>query len=83
MSDNHVADVEVDGEHVKLDLWDSAGQESYDRLSALRYPGSHVILMCFAVDSPDSLDNVGEMVRFAHILFMFPLSSSSYSGFHR
>ena len=72
MCDNYVADVEVDGERVELALWDSAGQECYDRLSALRYPGSHVILMCFAVDSPDSLDNVGEMVRFSHIYSCFP-----------
>lgn len=26
----------------------------------LSYPDSHVILICFAVDSPDSLDNVQE-----------------------
>ena len=36
------------------------GQEDYDRLRPLSYPESHVILMCFAVDSPDSLENVLE-----------------------
>ncbi|CDS02960.1 hypothetical protein LRAMOSA00362 [Lichtheimia ramosa] len=36
------------------------GQEDYDRLRPLSYPDSHVILICFAVDSPDSLDNVQE-----------------------
>jgi small GTP-binding protein len=58
-----VADVEVDGKHVELALWDTAGQEDYDRLRPLSYPDSHVILVCFAVDSPDSLDNVQEKVR--------------------
>jgi small GTP-binding protein len=58
-----VADVEVDGKHVELALWDTAGQEDYDRLRPLSYPDSHVILICFAVDSPDSLDNVQEKVR--------------------
>ena len=57
-----VADVEVDGKHVELALWDTAGQEDYDRLRPLSYPDSHVILICFAVDSPDSLDNVQEKV---------------------
>ncbi|CAG8518774.1 13101_t:CDS:2 [Acaulospora colombiana] len=57
---NYVADVEVDGRHVELALWDTAGQEDYDRLRPLSYPDSHVILICFAVDSPDSLDNVQE-----------------------
>ena len=41
-------------------LWDTAGQEDYDRLRPLSYPDRHVILICFAVDSPDSLDNVQE-----------------------
>ncbi|KAG0745039.1 hypothetical protein G6F24_015974 [Rhizopus arrhizus] len=35
-------------------------QEDYDRLRPLSYPDSHVILICFAVDSPDSLENVQE-----------------------
>ncbi|KAI9314008.1 small GTPase-binding protein [Zopfochytrium polystomum] len=58
--ENYIADVEVDGKHVELALWDTAGQEDYDRLRPLSYPDSHVILICFAVDSPDSLDNVQE-----------------------
>jgi hypothetical protein len=57
-----VADVEVDGKKVELALWDTAGQEDYDRLRPLSYPDSHVILICFSVDSPDSLDNVQEKV---------------------
>lgn len=52
----------MDGKHVELALWDTAGQEDYDRLRPLSYPDSHVILICFAVDSPDSLDNVQEKV---------------------
>jgi Ras family protein A len=55
-----VADVEVDGKRVELALWDTAGQEDYDRLRPLSYPDSHVIIICFAIDSPDSLDNVQE-----------------------
>ncbi|RKO84672.1 GTP-binding protein rhoA [Blyttiomyces helicus] len=58
--ENYVADVEVDGKLVELALWDTAGQEDYDRLRPLSYPDSHVILICFAIDSPDSLDNVQE-----------------------
>ena len=52
--------MEVDGRKVELALWDTAGQEDYDRLRPLSYPDSNVILICFAIDSPDSLDNVLE-----------------------
>ena len=42
--ENHVADVEVDGKHVELALWDTAGQEDYDRLRPLSSPDLHVII---------------------------------------
>ncbi|CAL4160640.1 unnamed protein product, partial [Meganyctiphanes norvegica] len=45
---------------VELELWDTAGQEAYDRLRPLSYPDAHVILMCFSIVSPDSLENVLE-----------------------
>ncbi|KAJ3404310.1 GTP-binding protein Rho1 [Chytriomyces hyalinus] len=60
--ENYIADINIDGRRVELALWDTAGQEDYDRLRPLSYPDSHVILICFAVDSPDSLDNVQEKV---------------------
>ena len=60
--ENYVADVEVDGKHVELALWDHSGLEDYDRLRPLSYPDTHVMLVCFAIDSPDSLDNVQEKV---------------------
>lgn len=60
--ETYVADVEVDGKHVELALWDHTGLEDYDRLRALSYPDTHVMLVCFAIDSPDSLDNVREKV---------------------
>ena len=60
MFENYVADIEVDGKHVELALWDTAGQEDYDRLRPLSYPDTNVVLMCFSVDQPDSLENIAE-----------------------
>ena len=58
--ENYVADIEVDNKKVELALWDTAGQEDYDRLRPLSYPDTDVILMCFSIDSPDSLENIPE-----------------------
>merc|ERR1712021_252390 len=51
--ENYVADIEVDNRQVELALWDTAGQEDYDRLRPLSYPDTDVILMCFSIDSPE------------------------------
>ena len=56
--ENYVCDVQVNKAQVELALWDTAGQEDYDRLRPLSYPDSHGIAICFAIDSPDSLYNV-------------------------
>jgi len=58
--ETYVADIEVDGRPVELALWDTAGQEDYDRLRPLSYPDTDVVLMCFAINNPDSFDNVLE-----------------------
>jgi Ras family protein A len=56
--ENYVADIEVDGRPVELALWDTAGQEDYDRLRPLSYPDTDVLLVCFSIANPDSLSNV-------------------------
>lgn len=52
------ADIFVDNVHIELSLWDTAGQEEFDRLRSLSYDDTHTIMLCFSVDSKDSLENV-------------------------
>ena len=58
--DTFVADIEVDGNAIELALWDTAGQEDYDRLRPLSYPDTDVVLLVFAINSTDSLENIPE-----------------------
>ena len=56
--DNYAANVMVDNRPINLGLWDTAGQEDYDRLRPLSYPQTDVFLVCFAINNPTSFRNV-------------------------
>lgn len=56
--DNYTANVMVDSKTYQLGLWDTAGQEDYDRLRPLSYPQTDLFLVCFAINSQTSYENV-------------------------
>lgn len=60
--DNYAVTVMIGGEPYTLGLFDTAGQEDYDRLRPLSYPQTDVFLVCYSVVSPSSFENVKEKV---------------------
>ena len=50
MFENYVHLLDLgDGQIVELSLWDTAGQEDFDRLRSLSYSDTHVVIICFSV----------------------------------
>ncbi len=58
--DNYAVQLMVDGKPLQVGLWDTAGQEDYNRLRPLSYPDTDVVVICFAVDRRGSFENVKE-----------------------
>jgi len=56
--DNCSANVMVDDRPINLGLWDTIGQEDYDRVRHLWYPQTDVFLICFSLVNPASFENV-------------------------
>ncbi|KAJ0804853.1 putative small GTPase, P-loop containing nucleoside triphosphate hydrolase [Helianthus annuus] len=69
--DNFSANVVINGDTVNLALWDTAGQEDYNRLRPLSYRGANVFILAFSLISKASYENVSKKVK---VLFFICLS---------
>jgi len=58
--ENYTAQMKRENDVILLHLWDTAGQEDYDRLRPLSYPGADVVLLCFSTISQASFDAIKE-----------------------
>lgn len=59
--DNYNCTMLHDNFTVSLGLWDTAGQQDYETLRPLAYPGTHVFLVCFSLVSRPSFSNVPDV----------------------
>jgi len=56
--DNYNAPIMIDDKVYNLGLWDTAGQEEYDKMRTVSYPHTDVFVLCFSLVHPMSFDNV-------------------------
>ncbi|XP_076289339.1 ras-like GTP-binding protein RhoL isoform X2 [Lasioglossum baleicum] len=56
--DNYAGSIRVDGQEYDMTLWDTSGQEDYERIRPLSYPNTDCFLICFSINSRDSYENV-------------------------
>ncbi|EAL44116.1 Rho family GTPase [Entamoeba histolytica HM-1:IMSS-B] len=56
--DNYLAKVQYKKQEVMMELWDTAGQEEFDRIRPLSYKDTDIFLLCFAVDNDRSIKNI-------------------------
>ncbi|XP_061458810.1 rho-related GTP-binding protein RhoF isoform X3 [Rhineura floridana] len=62
--EKYTTSITVGKKEVILHLYDTAGQEDYDRLRPLSYQSTNVVLICYDVMNPTSFDNV--LIKWSH-----------------
>lgn len=50
--------IAIDGVKIKLQIWDTAGQDKYKTITQNYYRNSQGVLIVFAIDSRDSFNSV-------------------------
>ncbi|XP_011299633.1 ras-like GTP-binding protein RhoL [Fopius arisanus] len=56
--DNYSDNITMDGQEFNMILWDTAGQEDYERLRPLSYPNTDCFLLCFSISARSSFENI-------------------------
>jgi len=56
--DNHAKTLTVDEVEFSLTLWDTAGQEEYEKLRPLSYPKTDCFILCYAINNRASFANI-------------------------
>ena len=56
--DNYGTEIEVKNQKYMLELWDTAGQEAYERLRPLSYQYADVAVICYDVMKPNNIEHV-------------------------
>lgn len=56
--ENYTQKASVGGQEVSFTLWDTTGQERYDRIRRLSYPETDIFVLCFSVISEASFKNL-------------------------
>jgi len=50
--------IKLDEKVVKMQIWDTAGQESFRSVTRIFYKGAHVVFLCFDLTREDTFNNV-------------------------
>jgi small GTP-binding protein len=56
--ENYDTNIVVDGKLLQLSVWDTAGQDEYEKLRCLCYEGTNVVLLYFSVGDRQSYERI-------------------------
>ena len=51
--------IQLDGKIVKLQIWDTAGQESFRSITRIFYRGAHIVFLTFDITREETFGSLG------------------------
>ena len=64
--DFKIKTLQVEELKIKLQIWDTAGQEKFKNLSTTFYKGALIIILTYAIDQASSFNNVENWIKQIH-----------------
>jgi Ras-related protein Rab-8A len=64
--DFKIKTIQVEEFKIKLQIWDTAGQEKFKNISSTFYKGALVIILTYSIDSASSFTNVEGWIKQIH-----------------
>ena len=55
--------LQVDGKVIKLQIWDTAGQESFKSVTRIFYRGAHCVFLTYDVTREETFANLGDWLK--------------------
>lgn len=55
--------IKIEDKILKLQIWDTAGQESFRSITKIFYRGAHTAILGYSITQKDTFDNVGDWLK--------------------
>ena len=55
--------IQIHGKNIKLQIWDTAGQESFKSITKIFYRGAHCVCLCYDITRMDTSLNLETWLR--------------------
>ena len=58
--------IKVDETYLKLQIWDTAGQESFRSITKIFYRAAHAVFLCYSINRRETFDNLTNWLQEVH-----------------
>ena len=55
--------IRIEDKVLKLQIWDTAGQESFRSITKIFYRGAHAAILAYSINKKDSFENTSEWLK--------------------